>query len=753
MLVSVPRSFFVCGFFAPKQNLAGTFSRLFLFVLKRKRRFLLDACARNLPKFIVAGCTGVLLQTIHSPEDLKKLPEDALPALASEMRQKIIEVVGKNGGHLASNLGVVELTIALHRVFNSPSDAIVWDVSHQSYPHKLLTGRYASFPSIRTKGGISGFTRISESPHDYFDAGHASSSVSSAIGLLAAWKLEGRDDKVIAVIGDGALTGGMAYEGLCHAGQLAENLIVVLNDNQMSISPNTGVISRYLSRLTITAPYQNFRRRIDSIVDAIPYVNRHLGKFIFRFKRGLKGLLLSNNLFVDLGFEYVGPLDGHDTAQLEKMFRRVRCLHRPVVMHVVTKKGKGYSPAENDPAAFHGVGPFNITDGVVEKYDTLSFTEAFSRKIVAMAEKDSRIAAITAAMSKGTGLDAFSRHFPKRFFDVGIAEEHAVTFAGGLAAGGMLPVVAIYSTFIQRSVDQIIEDVALQGRHVVMVFDRAGAVPADGETHQGIFDIALLRPVPALALLSVASGAELSLCLDWAVHEASGPVAIRWAKASCPSELGAFSKPVKPGRGVLLRSEDFAPALGAQFSDMLEEKGTGSRNRRDGTQRHGGRSTALRAPALRALALSRTVLLVCTGSIYSETLTAARILLLKDIPADIYTLRFIKPFDESYFISIAERYSAVVFVEDGVKLGGIAVSLEHMLHGALPAGCPRTSVLAFPDCFVANGSRQQILADVGLSPEHIAAAAEALLSDANEKEAVKKNGRGRTSAGRKNASH
>lgn len=678
---------------------------------------------------------GLLLQNIHSPEDLKNLPESELPALASEMRQKIIEVVGKNGGHLASNLGVVELTIALHRVFDSPSDAIVWDVSHQSYPHKLLTGRYDAFPSIRTQGGISGFTRISESPHDYFDAGHASSSVSSAIGLLAAWKLDGRDDKVVAVIGDGALTGGMAYEGLCHAGQLAENLIVVLNDNQMSISPNTGVISRYLSRLTMTAPYQNFRRSIDSFVDAIPYINRHLGKFIFRFKRGLKGLLLSNNLFVDLGFEYVGPLDGHDIAQLEKMFRRVRRLHRPVVMHVVTKKGKGYSPAENDPSAFHGVGPFNITDGVVEKYDTLSFTEAFSRKIVAMAGEDSRIAAITAAMSKGTGLDAFSRHFPKRFFDVGIAEEHAVTFAGGLAAGGMIPVVAIYSTFIQRSVDQIIEDIALQRRHVVMVFDRAGAVPADGETHQGIFDIALLRPVPSLVLMSVASAAELSLCLDWAVHEAAGPVALRWAKASCPSELDVFSKPVQLGRGVLLRCEDFAPAVSARLSDALEERRPASRSRRGG-----------RAPGL-----SRKVLLVCTGSMYSEVLTAARALLLKDIPVDIYTLRFIKPFDESYFVSIAEKYAAVVFVEDGVRLGGIACSLELLLRRTLAGSGPQTAVLAFPDSFVANGTRPQILAEVGLSPEHIVAVAESLLSGGNEKETGGRNGRMRTAAGRKNA--
>ncbi|MBQ5451022.1 MAG: 1-deoxy-D-xylulose-5-phosphate synthase, partial [Treponema sp.] len=499
-----------------------------------------------------------MLQNIHSPQDLKKIPEKKLTSLAEEIRTKIIEVVGKNGGHLASNLGVVELTIALHRVFDSPHDAIVWDVSHQGYPHKLLTGRYEQFPTIRTKGGISGFTRIQESPHDYFDAGHASSSISSALGLLAAWKITGRKDKVVAVIGDGALTGGMAYEGLSHAGQLAQNLIVIVNDNKMSISRNTGSISRYLSSLTTTASYHNFRHKIDRLIDDIPYVNRHIGKFVYRLKRGLKGLFFSNNFFVDLGFEYVGPLDGHNIKLLEDTFRRVQRIPRPVVIHVVTKKGRGYSPAENDPATFHGVGPFNISDGVVEKFDTLSFTEAFSRKIVEMAKKDSRIAAVTAAMSKGTGLDSFSRHFKNRFFDVGIAEEHAVTFAGGLAAGGMIPVAAIYSTFMQRSVDQIIEDVAMQKRHVVLALDRAGAVPSDGETHQGIFDIALFRTVPNLVIMTVSSAADLGLCLEWAVYGTKMPVSIRWPKMSCPSEIPSFSKPVEEGKGLFIESDEFA---------------------------------------------------------------------------------------------------------------------------------------------------------------------------------------------------
>ena len=636
----------------------------------------------------------MLLQTLHSPEDLKKLPEKKLKILAQEMRNKIIEVVGKNGGHLASNLGVVELTIALHRVFNSPQDAIIWDVSHQSYPHKLLTGRYDIFPTLRTKNGMSGFTRISESPHDFFDAGHASSSISSALGLLASWKLQGRNDKVIAVIGDGALTGGMAYEGLNHAGQLSENLIVIVNDNQMSISPNTGSISRYLSHLTMSVPYQTIRYKIDRFVDKIPYFNRFVGKLIFRMKRGLKGLLLTNNLFVDLGFEYVGPLNGHDIEQMERTLQRVKKIRKPVVMHVVTKKGKGYSPAENDPASFHGVGAFNIMDGVMEKFDMLSFTEAFSRKIVALAEKDSRITTITAAMSKGTGLDAFSRHFKDRFFDVGIAEEHAVTFAGGLAAGGHLPVVAIYSTFIQRSVDQIIEDIALQNRHVVFVFDRCGAVPSDGETHQGIFDISLLRPVPNLTILSVVSENDLGICLDWALHTAKGAVAIRWPKLSCPSEIPAFSKDIHVGRGILLHSDDFAPAVSANLSYELEK-------------------TKKKKPVKR-------ILFVCTGSIYSEVLTASRSLLLKGIPTDIFLLRFIKPFDESYFVSIVRQYDFVVFVEDGVRIGGISEYLDVVLHKNTYTSNVQTRIFAFPDHFTTNGTRAQILEEAGLDPEFIA---------------------------------
>ena len=398
---------------------------------------------------------------------------------------------------------------------------------------------------------------------------------------------------------------------------------------------------------------------------------------------------MTNNLFVDLGFEYVGPLDGHNIRQMEAMFKKVSKIPRPVVVHVVTKKGRGYSPAENDPATFHGIGPFNTSDGVVEKFDALSFTEAFSSKMLELGKKDSRITAVTAAMAKGTGLDAFSRRYKERFFDVGIAEEHAVTFAGALAAGGMIPVVAIYSTFMQRSTDQVIEDVALQNRHVVFALDRAGAVPGDGETHQGIFDIALFRSVPNITMLSPVSQKDLDLCMDWAVFEAKGPVMLRWPKLSCPSEIPAFSAQIEPGRGLHVKNEEFAPAVSTSFmGNLVEQK---------------------KSPF--------SVLLVCTGGIYTETLTAARSLLLKGISADIFILRFIKPFDENFFLETAKGYDYILVVEDGILEGGIGEYISRVL---LLNGKKNIDVIAFPDKFCHNGNREQILEDAGLSPENIA---------------------------------
>ena len=619
-----------------------------------------------------------LLSEIKSPKDIKNLSYKELSDLSTEIRKTIIDVVGKNGGHLSSNLGVVELTIALHRVFESPKDAIIWDVSHQCYTHKILTGRYDKLSTIRKKDGISGFTKHQESPHDFFDVGHSSTSISSALGLLTSRKLQQQDGKVIAVIGDGALTGGMAFEALSHGGQIAKNLIVVLNDNQMSIGKNTGSLSRYLSRLTMTSHYQTFRRKFDKAVSKIPFVGKSISNFVFRMKRGLKGVVFSNNLFADLGYEYVGPLDGHNLPELERIFNRIKNLDRPVVVHVITKKGYGYSPAENDPVTFHGIGPFCTSDGTVEKYDTLSFTECFSNSLEKLAEKDEKIVAITAAMMKGTGLTTFAHRYPKRFFDVGIAEQHAVTFTGGLAAGGLKPVVAIYSTFMQRAIDQLVHDIALQNIPAVFALDRAGAVPDDGETHQGMFDIAMMRPVPNLSLLAPASANELYLFLEWAVNQ-NLPVVVRYPKSSCPPEEDEFSLPVEIGRGVLLKS----------FAKDTENCDT---------------------------------LFVCTGGIFREVKEAVEILHNgidnQVVNCHIYNLRFLKPLDKNYFLEIVKPYKNIIFVEDGIRIGGIGTYLESLLQRSYVG--KKTAVCGFPDKFIPQGKRNDILENAHLSPDYLA---------------------------------
>ncbi|MGL4985772.1 MAG: 1-deoxy-D-xylulose-5-phosphate synthase [Treponemataceae bacterium] len=612
------------------------------------------------------------------PYNLANLQTNELENLAKEIRKEIIKVVGTNGGHLASNLGAVELTIALHQSFKSPHDALIWDVSHQCYTHKILTDRFNSFSTLRTKNGISGFTRQEESPHDFFSVGHSSTSISSALGLLVGRNLQNHDGKVVAIIGDGALTGGMAFEALSHAGQLSKNLIVVLNDNQMSISKNTGSISKYLSRLTTTQQYKSFSHRFNWLIDRIPFFNKFLSAVIFRLKRGIKALFYKTNLFVDFGFDYIGPLDGHNMEELTSAFNRSKNLHRPVIVHVVTQKGRGYAPAESDPATFHGIGPFLVNDGKVEKKETITFTEAFSHSIVALAKQNSQIVAVTAAMTKGTGLYYFSHTFPHRFFDVGIAEQHAVTFAGGLAAAGLKPVVAIYSTFLQRAIDQVIHDIALQKDAVIFAIDRCGAVPDDGETHQGIFDISLLRPLPKLNILCPASANELDLCLNWASTSTISTV-IRYPKTNCPQETESFALPIQIGRGVFTAQ--------AEDSDLL---------------------------------------LICTGGIFAETLETSRLLFLKGISNDIYNLRFVKPIDEDYFLSISKNYSSIIFIEDGVKTGGISEYLQNLLftHN-IPVN---SQVCAFPSSFLPHGKRSEILESAGLAPFQIAMNAQILCS-------------------------
>lgn len=618
-----------------------------------------------------------MLADLNLPDDLKNLSESQLLSLADEIRGEIVSAVGKNGGHLASNLGVVELAIALHRAFESPKDAIIWDVSHQCYAHKLLTGRYENFSSIRTSSGLSGFTNHRESIHDFFDCGHASTSVSSSLGLSVARHLQNADGRVIAVLGDGALTGGMAYEALLHAGEIGQNLIVILNDNQMSINKTTGSISKYLSRLRLLPRYQSVRNRIDWLILRLPVINKLLAKAIFAFKRMCKASFYKTNLFAELDFEYVGPIDGHNLQELDDVFSHIKRVKRPIVVHVMTQKGKGYIPAEANPALFHGVSPFSALDGVIEHKRTKSFTLAFADKLMEMAEKDSKIVAVTAAMRQGTGLEAFSEKFPNRFFDVGIAEEHAVTFAAGLAVGGMKPIVAIYSTFFQRSIDQVIHDVALQNAKVIFALDRSGAVPDDGPTHQGIFDIALLRSIPGMTILAPASEAEMALCLEWA-FSSQYPTVLRYPKTECPDEVPAFTNPMEAGRGVM----------------AIESK-------------------------------NAETLLVCTGGVFAEVKEASNILLRTGISNDVYNLRFLTPLDEDYFLNTVLRYKVVVFVEDGIKQGGICEYLQGLLAG-LPI---RSHVCAFPPAFPPTGKRSEVLKFAGLSATQIAIQAQTLIAE------------------------
>ena len=614
--------------------------------------------------------TGLLLPQINDPVDLEKFSYGELDRLASEIREAIVSRVAQNGGHLASNLGVVELSIALHRVFDSPKDKIVWDVGHQCYAHKILTGRFAAFSGLRKAGGLSGFPKREESPHDAFNTGHASTSISAALGMLAAERMMGGKGRAVAVIGDGALTGGLAYEALSHAGHLALPLIVILNDNKMSIGANVGGLSKYLSRLSMKARYQRFRSSFDSMVKKIPFIGDMFFDLVVRLKRAVKAVFYTDNFFVDLGFEYVGPIDGHNIQSLTRVLEDVRKLERPVVVHVITRKGKGYGNAEVDPGNYHGVKGFSA-----DTAERPSFSDAFGSALLALAGQDRRIVALTAAMEKGTGLSVFKRAYPDRFFDVGIAEGHAVTFAAGLAARGLKPAAAIYSTFIQRSVDQIIHDISLQNLPVVFALDRCGFVDGDGETHQGLFDIALFRPVVNMAILAPASENELRLMLDYALR-LDGPAMIRYPKAPCPAELPPFSLPPETGRGVWLH------------------RGFQSR-----------------------------VCLAFTGSLYPQALDAAKLLRDEGVEADLYNLRFLKPVDEDYLADVMNGYDLVVFAEEGIAGGGFGE------YAAALANCRRcraeiTVPAAQGDYARAGralGTREELLHNNSLDGEGIAA--------------------------------
>ncbi len=618
-----------------------------------------------------------LLDQINHPADLRRLSKCELVELAEEIRERIIAVVSRNGGHLASNLGVVELSIALHLVFDSPSDSLVWDVGHQAYTHKLLTGRNRDFDSLRKQGGLSGFPKGSESPHDAVETGHSSTSISASLGLLSGRELLETDGAVIAIIGDGAMTGGMAFEGLNHAGHLKKQLIVILNDNTMSISKNVGalassqkwILSNYLSRISATRRYQRIREKIDQGLQGFPIIGMRLFDLVMRIKKGFKAALFKESIFSDLGFEYVGPIDGHSISRMSEVLEEVKQMGKPTVVHVVTHKGKGYEFAEGNPTLFHGISPFSIEDGKLVKGSDYGFTSAFSDSLLDAALNDKRITAITAAMEKGTGLAPFKAAYPDRFYDVGIAEQHALGFAAGLARAGCRPVVAVYSTFMQRAVDQVIHDIALAKLPVVMALDRSGLVGDDGETHQGIFDIPLFRSIPNMTILSPASREEMAAALRYALNDET-PHMIRYPKAAARVHPELSSDWVA-GRGVLV----------------------GPGNAR--------------------------YLIAVTGGLYDEALKAQALLAAEGATVDLYNLRFIKPLDENYTAELFANYQAVFAVEDSSELGGMGEALSSLV---LKYGLStRFAFRGVTDSFYPQASRSELLSQFQLDGEGIAA--------------------------------
>ena len=521
------------------------------------------------------------LDKVNNIDDLKKLDKSELPNLASDIRAFLIENVSKTGGHLAPNLGVVELTIALHYVFNSPADKIIFDVGHQCYVHKILTGRKNKFSTLRKLNGISGFPKTRESKHDIFNTGHSSTSISSALGIATANKLNGKNDFAIAVIGDGALTGGLAFEGLNNAKIDDTNLIVILNDNQMSISPSVGNLSNYLNQMRSNSLYTNSKAKIKNILERIPLIGNAIIHLVENSKNALRHALLPNSvMFEQFGFTYLGPIDGHNLNDLTKILERAKSVRKPVLIHIVTKKGKGYKPAEDRPDVFHGVGKFDVESGKINTSSSVSYSKRFGDELIKNAKSNNKIVAITAAMPKSTGLYEFSKEFPNRFFDVGIAEEHAVSFASGLASQGFIPFFAVYSTFLQRAYDEIIHDIALQNAHVVLAIDRAGIVGADGETHHGIYDLSYLSHIPNMTIMAPKDGNELAKMMDFAINY-NGPVAIRYSRdgytdsltdvAECEIELGK-AEILHTGKDLTIVAIGKTVATALEVSKILENK-------------------------------------------------------------------------------------------------------------------------------------------------------------------------------------
>ena len=612
-----------------------------------------------------------LLERINEPHALKSCTLDELSQLARELRRYIIDTVSQTGGHLAPSLGTVELTLALHRAFDCPEDKIVWDVGHQAYAHKILTGRREAFAGLRQKGGITGFPKREESVYDAFGTGHSSTSISAALGMAAARDIAGEQYRIAAVIGDGALTGGEAFEGLNNAGTLGKDIIVILNDNGMSIAPNVGAMSEYLSRFRVAPGYHRAKQDIKNFLKSIPHIGERVYRTAEHIKDGVRSALVPGGLFTDMGFHYIGPLDGHNIALLLDVFEQAKQLKGPLLIHVETCKGKGYAPAEKAPDKFHGIGKFDVADGTALKKAGAkpTYTSVFSKALMEAAEEDADVVAITAAMPDGTGLRAFSEKYPTRFFDVGIAEQHATTFAAGLAAAGRKPVLALYSTFAQRAYDQILHDVCLQNLHVVFALDRAGFVGEDGATHHGVFDYSYLRHLPNMKVLAPKDENELGRMLKTALS-LEGPVALRYPRGE--------------GLGAALE-EPFAP-LPDLRAEVLEEEGE--------------------------------IALLAVGSMVDAAQKTAKLLKEEGLSAAVINMRTVKPLDEELLHRMAHEKKMLVTMEENALAGGFGSAvLEALADAGLLVPVVRFGI---GDAFIEQGKPQELLEMAGLLPEQMA---------------------------------
>lgn len=614
----------------------------------------------------------MLLESIRTVADLRKLDLRELPILAQEIRDYIVDVVSSSGGHLASSLGVVELTIALHRVFKTPQDKIIWDVGHQSYAHKILTGRREEFVTLRKFGGISGFPKRAESPFDTYNTGHSSTSLSLALGEAVGRDLKHEKYKVVAVIGDGSLTGGMAFEALNQIGHLKNDLIIVLNDNEHSISKNVGALPAYLMRMITGSIYNRLRKRSYEIIRKIPKIGNKIYDFLYKMEAGFKGILLPGHLFEDLGIRYFGPVDGHDIDLLIDIFTRLKSINDgPKLLHIITKKGKGYRPAEQDPGLFHGIGPFNRDTGQLLEGYRLSYSELVGKTLAHLARRDKKIIAITAAMKLGTGLYEFERKVPDRFFDVGIAEQHAITFAAALASKGFKPFVSIYSTFLQRAVDQIIHDVAIMNLPVRILVDRAGIVGSDGETHHGLFDVTILKSVPNLMMLAPSNGRELRAMVEYAAGYDRGPLVIRYPRGHVAdiSGLAALDFDFKPGKIAIVRK---------------------------------GKDMALFA----------------LGDMVKIAMLCADIIEKQGISTEVVNLLSVKPLDIEGIEKEIVRTSFFITMENAYHIGGVGEYLIGSISPNLRHKCLFN--VGFPDRFISHGTTSELFKQHGLDAETLA---------------------------------